>query len=158
VNKTPSYVGFWSRFLAFLVDSLVASIIIYPLLLMFAEAVTMADLDFSNLEQTQAFLNRMLERLLLESLFISVVFVGFWIYLDSSPGKLLFKAYIVDARTLQSASRLQLVIRSLSYYISLLCFGLGFIWIGLDARKQGWHDKLARTLVISRRQPDAETR
>ncbi|MFT5792064.1 MAG: putative RDD family membrane protein YckC, partial [Saprospiraceae bacterium] len=89
MNKTPSYVGFWSRFLAFLVDSLVASIIIYPLLLMFAEAVTMADLDFSNLEQTQAFLNRMLERLLLESLFISVVFVGFWIYLDSSPGKLL---------------------------------------------------------------------
>jgi len=25
---------------------------------------------------------------------------------------------------------------------------LGFIWIGIDNRKQGWHDKLAGTLVI----------
>jgi len=156
VIDTPSYVGFWSRFWAFLVDSTVASIIIYPLLLLFTEAVTTAELDFNNLAQNQAFLNRILERLILESLFISAIFIGFWMYLDSSPGKLLFKAYIVDARTLKPASRLQLVIRSLGYYISLLCLGLGFIWIGIDSRKQGWHDKLARTLVISRRQPDAE--
>ncbi|MBT7879149.1 MAG: hypothetical protein HN738_13805, partial [Gammaproteobacteria bacterium] len=26
--------------------------------------------------------------------------------------------------------------------------GLGFIWIALDKRKQGWHDKLAGTVVI----------
>jgi uncharacterized RDD family membrane protein YckC len=25
---------------------------------------------------------------------------------------------------------------------------LGFIWVAFDARKQGWHDKLAGTLVI----------
>jgi uncharacterized RDD family membrane protein YckC len=26
---------------------------------------------------------------------------------------------------------------------------LGFIWIAFDKRKQGWHDKLAGTVVIS---------
>ncbi len=25
---------------------------------------------------------------------------------------------------------------------------LGFLWVGWDAKKQGWHDKLARTLVV----------
>jgi uncharacterized RDD family membrane protein YckC len=25
---------------------------------------------------------------------------------------------------------------------------LGFIWIAFDKRKQGWHDKLAGTVVI----------
>lgn len=28
-----------------------------------------------------------------------------------------------------------------------LCF-LGVVWVAGDARKQGWHDKLAHTLVI----------
>ncbi|MFT4721623.1 MAG: putative RDD family membrane protein YckC [Candidatus Azotimanducaceae bacterium] len=156
MDSSPSYVGFWSRFVAFVIDSIVASIIIYPFLLLFSEAITMQDIDLNNREQIQAFLNKMLERLAFESLFISIVFVGFWMYFGSSPGKLLFKGYIVDAQTLQPPSRLQLVTRSLGYYISLLFFGMGFIWIGLDSRKQGWHDKLARTVVISRRQADAE--
>ena len=156
MDSSPSYLGFWSRFVAFVIDSIVASLIIYPFLLLFTEAITMQDIDLNNREQIQAFLNKMLERLAFESLFISIVFVGFWMYFGSSPGKLLFKGYIVDAQTLQPPSRLQLVTRSLGYYISLLFFGLGFIWIGLDSRKQGWHDKLARTVVISRRQTGAE--
>jgi uncharacterized RDD family membrane protein YckC len=28
---------------------------------------------------------------------------------------------------------------------------LGFIWVGFDPRKQGWHDKLAGTLVVRSR-------
>ena len=27
---------------------------------------------------------------------------------------------------------------------------VGFIWVAFDARKQGWHDKIASTYVISR--------
>ena len=32
---------------------------------------------------------------------------------------------------------------------------LGFIWVAFDARKQGWHDKLANTVVVrtTRRTP-----
>ena len=28
--------------------------------------------------------------------------------------------------------------------------GLGYLWIGFDKRKQGWHDKIAGTVVIIR--------
>ena len=62
---------------------------------------------------------------------------------------------IVDARRYSRPSAAKLVGRYFSYYLSLIPFGLGFLWIAFDARKQGWHDKLAWTAVILEpRQPD----
>ena len=40
------------------------------------------------------------------------------------------------------------VIRYIGYIISSMVFGLGFIWILIDANNQGWHDKIAKTYVI----------
>jgi uncharacterized RDD family membrane protein YckC len=41
------------------------------------------------------------------------------------------------------------VLRHLTGYpLSLLIFGLGICWALWDVRQQGWHDKLARTLVV----------
>ncbi len=34
------------------------------------------------------------------------------------------------------------------YIISAIPLLLGFIWAAFDARKQGWHDKIASTVVI----------
>lgn len=39
-------------------------------------------------------------------------------------------------------------IRWLGYLVSRLFLFLGFLWIAVDRRKQGWHDKIAGTLVI----------
>lgn len=36
----------------------------------------------------------------------------------------------------------------LGYPLSLLCVGLGFLWIILDSKQRGWHDKLAGTLIV----------
>jgi uncharacterized RDD family membrane protein YckC len=36
----------------------------------------------------------------------------------------------------------------IGYPLSLLCGGLGLFWALWDARQQGWHDKLAGTLVV----------
>ena len=48
------------------------------------------------------------------------------------------------------------IIRALGYYVSALPFLLGFFWIIWDRRKQGFHDKLANTVVIQNAhlQPD----
>jgi uncharacterized RDD family membrane protein YckC len=34
------------------------------------------------------------------------------------------------------------------YPISAICFGLGLLWAFWDGKQQGWHDKLAKTIVI----------
>ncbi len=38
--------------------------------------------------------------------------------------------------------------RYLGYFASTIPLCLGFLWIAFDKRKQGWHDKLAGTVVI----------
>jgi uncharacterized RDD family membrane protein YckC len=43
------------------------------------------------------------------------------------------------------------VARYLALMLSLAPFGLGCLWIAWDGRKQGWHDRLAGTIVIKER-------
>jgi uncharacterized RDD family membrane protein YckC len=64
---------------------------------------------------------------------------------------MLIRARIVDADTGAAPSTVQLVIRYLCYYLSILPLGLGLLWVGWDPRKQGWHDKIARTVVVRAR-------
>ncbi len=61
---------------------------------------------------------------------------------------MLVSAKIVDAKTGQPASTGQLIGRYFAYIVSTLPLMLGFIWIAFDPRKQGWHDKLAGTIVV----------
>ena len=40
------------------------------------------------------------------------------------------------------------LVGGLVYFVSIIPLCLGLIWVGLDKRKQGWHDKLAGTVVV----------
>jgi len=42
----------------------------------------------------------------------------------------------------------KLIGRYFAYLVSIIPIFLGFLWIAVDKRKQGWHDKLAGTVVI----------
>lgn len=79
-----------------------------------------------------------------------ILTMAFWLYKSATPGKILLGMIIVDADTLQAPSKRQLTIRYFSYYLSMLPLFLGFFWVIWDDRKQGWHDKLAGTLVIKK--------
>ena len=54
---------------------------------------------------------------------------------------------IVDTKSGSKPSTGQFIIRYIGYYVSMLPIFLGIIWVGIDKRKQGWHDKLAGTVV-----------
>ena len=71
-----------------------------------------------------------------------------WHYWSATPGKILMRIKIVDAVSEQPISNRQCAIRALGYILSGLCLFLGFLWIGIDKRRQGWHDKLANTVVV----------
>jgi len=42
------------------------------------------------------------------------------------------------------------ILRYVGYLVSTWVLYLGLIWVAFDRRKQGWHDKIAGTLVIRR--------
>jgi uncharacterized RDD family membrane protein YckC len=78
----------------------------------------------------------------------TVYWVGFWVTRGQTPGMMVFKLKLVSATTGRSVSAGQGVLRLLALAGSILLLGLGAVWIAVDARKQGWHDKIAHTLVV----------
>ena len=40
------------------------------------------------------------------------------------------------------------LVRALAAAFSILVLFLGFLWIAWDAERQGWHDKIAGTVVL----------
>jgi uncharacterized RDD family membrane protein YckC len=86
--------------------------------------------------------------LLFNYIFPAIVVILFWFYKSATPGKMVLNLSIVDANTGNKPSIKQFIIRYIGYFISIAPVFLGIIWIGFDKRKQGWHDKLADTVVI----------
>jgi uncharacterized RDD family membrane protein YckC len=79
----------------------------------------------------------------------AVTLLTWWAW-QATPGKRLLGVRIVDSASGGRASVVQLLTRYLSYLISALPLGLGFLWIAIDPQRRAWHDKLAGTSVVYR--------
>jgi uncharacterized RDD family membrane protein YckC len=137
-SREPRYVGFWMRVFASIIDSLI--LVVFIGLIAFA-VYGMQYVRLSSEGKTLMF------DLLVQGLLPALAVIVFWRYRGATPGKMLISAKIVDAETLGTPSTGQLIGRYFAYIVSCI-FMLGFIWIAFDRRKQGWHDKLAGTVVI----------
>lgn len=132
------YAGFWIRVVASLIDSLLIMIIIIPLLsLVYGEQYWLGD----------SFVTGFWD-LMFNYILPAVVVILFWIYKSATPGKMVLRLKIVDADTGHAVPAGRLIGRYLSYYLSIIPLFLGVISIGFDRRKQGWHDKIAGTVVV----------
>lgn len=145
-SATPSaeleYVGFWPRVGATFVDTVLLALILGPVMTSIYGAAYWTDpamvkgpADF-----------------VLSWILPAVAVIAFWLARQATPGKMLVSARIVDARTGAKPGTRQLVVRYLGYYLSMLPLMLGFLWVAFDDRKQGWHDKLAGTVVVRPKQ------
>ncbi len=132
------YAGFWIRTGAAIIDTLLVLALIAPMLTAIYGADYWAG-DFSTQGIWDILLNYVLP---------VIVVIVFWIYRSATPGKIVLKLSIVDAKTGGKPSIGQFIGRYFAYYISMIPLFLGFFWVGIDKRKQGWHDKLAGTVVV----------
>ncbi|MBV8032523.1 MAG: RDD family protein [Betaproteobacteria bacterium] len=134
--RSLEYVGFWKRLVASIIDSFIVMVIVTP--------ITIAVYGLHNVE---AGARGGLWSFVLNVLLVIATLV-FWRYRGATPGKMAISAKIVDAKTLGPAKTGQLVVRFFAYIVSSVPLGLGFLWIAIDRRKQGFHDKIAGTLVV----------
>ena len=132
------YVGFWARVGASLIDTLLIIIVVAPIMhfaygsdYTFDGALIKGPVDF-----------------IVSWILPAVAVIWFWIARQATPGKMVISARIVNASTGEPATTGQLIGRYFAYYVSIIPFMLGLIWVGIDSRKQGWHDKLANTVVV----------
>ena len=149
----PRYVGFWARFLAMFVDNIwVTIVLVLVVIALFGQdfmAMVAVPTDGSG-QMTGAPGSGAAASLLVQLLLPAALIIGFWIWKAATPGKMLVSAEIVDAKSMGKPSTGQLIVRYIGYFISAFVFCLGFLWVAFDKRKQGWHDKMAGTLVVKR--------
>lgn len=122
----PEYVGFWARFSAQVIDLVAISLVFGLLGFMLAFVPSVGGLLLTVASLAYLYKN----------------------FKNQTPGRMLLKMRVVD-RNGQDISLLRGLLReTVGKFVSLSFFGLGFIWVAIDGKKQGWHDKIARTYVI----------
>ena len=145
------YGGFWRRAMAFCVDKII--LFFTSLMILF---VGILALSISVLSHYRDLLPERLAQ-------VTVVFVFFYLLMTvfismfyftyfhgaggQTPGKMIFGLKVVQSTGAQLTFGLAFL-RWVGYIISGVVFYLGFVWIAFDGEKQGWHDKIAGTVVI----------
>lgn len=134
IVQTQRYAGFWIRTGAYLIDAIALSVV--------------GSLLGSNAHYGPDGYDQFARSRDLSGLLNLVYFVAFWTYNGGQTvGMRLLGLRVVKLDgtpvTLGTA-----IVRWIGLVISFLVILLGVIWVGFDAKKQGWHDKLAGTVVV----------
>ncbi len=140
-QSSHQYAGFWIRVLAGLIDMAILAAIGYALGGGEATQVVEAGkfrMGFFGVNFTGW-------RLLIPVLYTLI----FWIWISATPGKYICGIKIIETDG-KKLSWPKAILRYIGYIPSAFVFGLGFIWIAANEKKQGWHDKLAKTYVVKR--------
>jgi uncharacterized RDD family membrane protein YckC len=136
------YGGFWVRFLAIFLDGIVITVITSALSVFALGGnmfVTSTNAGVVSIDYTyNAF----------GALIGLIYFVGFWGWRGQTPGMIPFNMRIVMADDGSKPDWVRMLLRYVGLIISIVIFFLGVIWAGFDRRKQGWHDKMAGTVVV----------
>lgn len=142
IDAHTRYAGFWRRLAATLIDTLLLVTLAIPVMMIFGQGMP-RPMQPGTLPSAPG-----LSGLLINYVLPLVLTVFFWMKYLGTPGKLLLGCRVVDATTGSALGTGQAVLRYFAYIISTLPLCLGFLWIAWDRRKQGFHDKIAKTVVL----------
>ncbi len=88
-------------------------------------------------------------------IFYAAMMIAYFTYFHGTtgrtPGKMLLGLQVLSADGTPISFGIAFL-RAVGYLVSGALFNIGFIWVAFDKRKQGWHDKIAGTVVIIREQ------
>jgi uncharacterized RDD family membrane protein YckC len=138
---------FWWRLLAYLIDSVLISLLIS----IFASGYLLATIAAMEPDTTEAKIVRLKFNL--------VIFVISAIYnsvceatpMRGSIGKKLCKLVVVDADG-RGLSLGRALVRNFTKFLSSIVLGIGYLNILWSEHRQAWHDQIAKTYVITRNQ------
>jgi uncharacterized RDD family membrane protein YckC len=137
---TARYGGFWIRVLAFILDAIVLGVLTSALgpLLGTGPMVDAGSGRFGIDYGSNA----------IGGLVGLLYMVGFWTLRGQTPGMIPFNLRVVRASDGSRPDWVVSLLRYVGLIISFAVIFIGVIWVAFDGRKQGWHDKIAGTLVV----------
>jgi len=159
MNNKVKYAGFWIRFVASFVDTIILALPVAIVIYFLSDGNWF---DFSQYQQNTSYAmsgnaqkalasqpQMSLKWELLFEVAVLLITILFWKkWRGATPGKRFVHIKIVDAKTLQDINNQQAITRSIGYIASTLSFLVGFFMVGFRKDKRGLHDLLAGTVVI----------
>lgn len=136
----PRYAGFWIRVAAAIIDTALVMLVTLPILL--------SIYGWSYFDGSAGYGVSGFADLFFSWIAPALAVIAFWLVRQATPGKMVVGVKVVDAHTGGPLSIGQSVGRYLAYFVSIFPLCLGLLWVAFDRRKQGWHDKLAGTVVV----------
>ncbi len=137
------YAGFWIRFAAMLIDTLfligISYLLFNPLrrLMGYGEETLYSPVDLIELVVN----------------FLYFILLTWWT--GQTLGKMLLGIRVINGRTDGQRGNLsfgQAFMREfVGKILSSIPLGLGYLWVGWNEKKRGWHDMIANTYVIKQR-------
>jgi uncharacterized RDD family membrane protein YckC len=155
-SRLGHYAGFISRVLAFFIDVTIIVLVISLTTWFLSVTATMLQLKqimgwiLNYLPSIKSLLSALFSPTALfiyAFIFIVLYNVFFISVAGQTPGKALMGIRVVPLGG-GKVSFWRATLRYIGYYLSGGAIGLGFLWILIDDRRMGWHDKIARTCVI----------
>lgn len=154
-SGTVRFAGFWVRWLAELVDSIILTVVATLLELMFLGAwywiriLAMGESAGSFSESYNAFMFQVFNALL-----YLVLAVPYYIYAHyrygTTLGKVWLNIYVVNHSDHRAITLRQSVIRCLSYAVSYLPLMTGYLMAAFHPEKRALHDLIAGTVSVRR--------
>jgi uncharacterized RDD family membrane protein YckC len=146
-NRGIPYAGFWIRFGAVIIDSIIVTVAVFVVSIVagILIGILYRFAGSGDITSAQGPLT------ILSYLIAIVISVGYFVYgwaLGSTRGMRFFRLAVVDADTGQPIGFGRAGFRYVGYILSVLPCYIGLIWAAFDSRKQGWHDKLANSVVV----------
>lgn len=140
------------RFLAYLIDVLPITLLVFGVFYLFLGFDETLDKYLNRGTDIEPRIKFMEQRNWIRDISL-LIWIIYCIIFEASPkqgtiGKSLMEIKVVD----NAGNRLTLYksfARNLSKILSYSIIALGFIWILFDKKRQGWHDKLNNTYVVS---------
>ncbi len=155
-EKTPPpvilgrYAGFFSRAAAFAIDRAIIFSIAFVIIVVIQYFLDLFMIEQWFTSHDEDATTRAILTVLLSSAGINLVVsifynIGYWMLSGQTPGKRMLGVRVirVDGERLHFRNALW---RQVGYWISSILF-LGFLWILIDNKRQGFHDKLGGTIV-----------
>ncbi|MCH7312550.1 RDD family protein [Acinetobacter sp. ANC 4805] len=129
------YAGFWIRLGASIIDNIIIMVALVPIGMLMG----WNSMYSSEMTSTADWLWQIL---------IAAFCVFCWVKFAGTPGKRLLRLKVLDERTGENVTVGQGIIRYIGYFPAVLVLFIGLIWVAFDPKKQGWHDKMAKTVVV----------
>ena len=145
-NLLGHYAGIFTRVVAFVIDALIIAIALA--IVPWITQILLNSVGIGSL--TTRWMNgvvRLLASGIFAAIFSYAYYAFFWFFVGMTIGNAVMGIRIVRTNG-KRVGPIRTLVRLIGYVIALIPFGLGFFWILIDDRRQGWHDKLAGTFAV----------